>query len=250
MKKGKITVSITIALVCFLLALIIFMQFKMTYQIEQTDVDSLEETELRASLANWKEKYEDAKVKYEEQSTLLKSYQEGNNDNNTTRKNLEKEYEGLELILGKTKVEGEGITIIISEMTNEQMNSKGIEIEDFSPISSDYLIEIVNTLRDAGAEAIEINGERIINTSDISDIKYTENSVLTKINGKFIRENYYEIKAIGNKTYLESSIAGKGGYASTLQSWGINVEINTARNVQIAAYTGDRTIKYINEEEE
>lgn len=247
MKKGKITVSITLAIVCFLLTSIIFMQFKMTNELQQTDVDSLEESELKVALADWKEKYEDAKTKYDEASELLKSYKDGSIDTNATKLNLEKELEELELVLGNTNVEGEGISIIMSEMTEDEKQKANIESD--SPIFSEDLIEIVNTLKDAGAEAIEINGERIINTSDISDIDYTNNSVLIKINGKFIRESYYEIKAIGNKTYLESSIAGKGGYANTLKTYGINVQIETSKKIYISAYSGDREIKYMSEEE-
>ena len=66
MKKGKITMTITIGIAFFVLVLIIFMQFKVVYQSNETSIDTMREEELKTELANWKSKYEDAEKKYEE----------------------------------------------------------------------------------------------------------------------------------------------------------------------------------------
>ena len=49
---------ITIGLVCFLLVMIIFMQFKVVQESQETNIDTMQETELRQELASWKNKYE------------------------------------------------------------------------------------------------------------------------------------------------------------------------------------------------
>lgn len=247
MREGKNTVIATIAIICFLLSMIIFMQFKVTYEMEQTNIDSLEETELRASLADWKEKYDEVNEKYKEEYDLLKSYKEEATNDVATRKNLEDELAMLNLVLGNTNVEGEGIIIKMEEMSEDEINSN--DFLSVSAINAEILINIVNTLKDAGAEAISINGERIVNTTDISDIEFTGNSILTKINGKFMRESGYEIRAIGNSSYLQSSIDGKGGLASVLQATGINIIIEKQNKVEIKAYTGERKTNYLKEEE-
>ena len=59
MKKGKISMIITIGLVCFLLVMIIFMQFKVVQESQESNIDSMQEAELRQELANWKTKYEE-----------------------------------------------------------------------------------------------------------------------------------------------------------------------------------------------
>ena len=56
----------------------------------------------------------------------------------------------------------------------------------------------------------------------------------------------YIIKAIGNQTYLESSLLGVGGYVDELKKWGFGVEIERSEEVQIGAYTNELTTKYIN----
>lgn len=64
--------------------------------------------------------------------------------------------------------------------------------------------EIVNELKYAGAEAISINGIRILAMTDITD---ATNDLLL-INGQRI-SSPYEVKAIGNQTYLYSTLNAK-----------------------------------------
>ena len=57
------------------------------------------------------------------------------------------------------------------------------------------------------------------------------------------------MKAIGNSSYLESSIFGKNGYAEQLDASGIKAEIERSNKVKISKYTGDFETKYIQEKE-
>ena len=59
LKKGKITMIIVAGIVCFILALVMSMQFKVVNETDITSIESMRETELRTELANWKEKYEE-----------------------------------------------------------------------------------------------------------------------------------------------------------------------------------------------
>ena len=58
MKKGKITITITIGLACFVLVLIIFMQFKVIYQTDIASIDTMRAEELKTELSSWKTKYD------------------------------------------------------------------------------------------------------------------------------------------------------------------------------------------------
>ena len=62
-----------------------------------------------------------------------------------------------QLLLGTTDVTGEGVVVTLTD-TEE------------SSITADDLITLVNELRFAGAEAISINGVRIMPMTDIVDI--------------------------------------------------------------------------------
>ena len=70
------------------------------------------------------------------------------------------------------------------------------------------LLQLINELKLAGAEAIEINGVRIVNKSDIALI--TDSFI--KIDGHRMNSPYV-VKAIGNPTTLESGLMQKNsGY--------------------------------------
>lgn len=238
MKKGKKSITITIGVVCFLLVMIIFMQFKVVQESEETNINTMQEAELRQELANWKTKYEEAKEKYEETTQTLQTYQEESTSYNKKKETLEQELENLEMALGKTDVEGEGVIITLTEKSESEL----AEEEELNPIEANDLIYIVNYLKDAGAEAISINGERIVNTTYIVDIGES-----IKINSRYLRTDTYEIKAIGNSTYLESSIFGKGGYAEQLDISGIKPQIARNNKVRISKYEGDFETKYMQE---
>lgn len=199
-KNGKIVMAISIGISCFALAMVMFMQFKVVDQTDITSIENMRETELRSELSNWKEKYEDVNTKNEEISKTLEEYKNKEKSDNETAKLLQAELEQINLQLGKTNVEGEGIVITLKEDTADTV------------IAAEDLLKIINSLKLAGAEAIAINEERVIDKTDIVEI----NNSFIKVNGQRILAPYV-IKAIGPQTYLESSLLGSGGYVDELK---------------------------------
>lgn len=232
MKKGKITMTITIGLACFVLIAVMFMQFKIIGLTDVTNIETMREEELRTQLANWKTQYEEVNQKYEETQETIKEYQEKKQSNDETAELLQQELDQINMILGKTDVQGQGVIITINK----------VESEDVPAISAIDLQLIVNSLKNAGAEAISINNERIINTTDIVDIA----DLYIKINAQRILAPY-EIKAIGDQTYLESGLLGNGGIVDELRSVGEDIKIEKNNKVVITKYTGEIKSKYMEE---
>ncbi len=230
MKEGKITMAIAVCIACFALVFVMSMQFKIVNQTDITAIENMRETELRTELANWKAKYQETETKYEEIEAKIEEYQKTKQSNEETGKIVEEELEQINMTLGKTDVEGEGIEITLRETENEEI----------SKISANDLLVIVNSLKLAGAEAISINDERIINMSDIVTI----NDTFIKVNGQRILAPYV-IKAIGNQTYLESALLGNGGYLDELEKIGHNVSIQKINKIKINPYKDEIKIKYM-----
>ena len=207
-----------------------FMQFKIVNQTDITSIENMREAELRTELANWKSKYEETNQAYEETIAKIEEYKQTNQSNEETEKLVNSELQQMELSLGRTDVEGQGIEIIVRE------NNK----EDIERITADDLIIIVNALKLAGAEAISINDERIVNMSDIVDI----NGSFIKVNGQRILEPYV-IKAIGDPAYLESGLIGNGGPIDNMKKLGQNVLIDKPNKVKILKYKDEIKRKYI-----
>ncbi len=233
-KKGKIVMIVAIGLMCFILMTIMFMQFKIVNQTDITSIETMRKSELTTELASWKQKYEETNAKFEETQDTLNDYRNSEKSSTESQKLLNEELDKINLILGKTDVEGQGVTITIKDVTEEAAT-------DVSSIKADDLLTIVNALKLAGAEAISVNDQRIVNTSDIV---YINNSFI-KVNQQRILSPYV-IKAIGNSAYLESALIGNGGYADELKQLGHDISIQKENRIKINKYEGELDTKYMN----
>ena len=196
-RKGKVTLTITIGIACLALSIVMFMQFRLVNETDITSIENMREEELRTELANWKERYEEANSQYEEKAKKLEEYKQKEESDAETAELVNQELNNVNLLLGKTDVEGEGVIITLKD---------GEENSEETPmVTPDNLNLLINELKLAGAEAISINDERIINMSDITIV----NDTLILVNQQRVMSPYI-IKAIGDQTYLESTLVGKG----------------------------------------
>lgn len=235
-KKEQLIISIIIGLMFFLLTLTIFMQFK---TISYTDIDAIEtmqESELRTELTAINTKYTEALEQLKETKTMIKEYEETINTDKEAAVLLESELEKSRNLLGKNAVQGEGIIVTLTD----------VEVGKYGKITANDLIELVNELKAAGAEAISINGHRIVNTSYIIEL----DSTFIGINVSRREVSPYVVKAIGDITYLESGLSQKQyGYIDTKVNSGKNVTLEKSDNIYIEAYNGDLDFKYAKEVE-
>ena len=238
MKKGKITVCITIAIACFALATVMCMQFKVVKETDITSIETMREEELRTELANWKKMYKEAQEQYNEKTAKLAEYKEKEQSTEDSSKLVEKELEQTNMYLGKTDVEGQGITIKIQDVDKQNTNQE----ENVDPLSAEDLLVIVDYLKLAGAEAISINGQRIIQTTAIT----CEGNVI-KINGQKV-SSPFTIKAIGSQGLLYGSLTMIGGYLYILDEAGVIVETTQMDNLTVEKYSGVINYKYVKNE--
>mgnify|MGYP002611776154 CR=1 FL=1 len=234
--------TIILAVMCFILTIGICIQIKTVNNNGTTISGNQKQNDLKTQVLKMKEKYENQYAELERVEKELEKERENTTNNNSELADLESQIKKANLILGNTDVTGTGVRVTL---TDGKTDSSTIDPSYFL-VHAENILQVVNEMRNAGAEAISINGERIVNTTDIVDLD-VEGPI--KINSKYIRENNFEIKAIGNSSYLESSIFGKNGYAEQLDASGIKAEIERSNKVKISKYTGDFETKYIQEKE-
>lgn len=223
--KGKIVMVITIGIICILLVSVMFVQFKSVEVIEDSGIGAMRESELRSELSSWKEKYEEISNSLEENQKTIEEYKTQSQTEQGTIELLNQDLQKANMSLGYTNVKGPGIIITLSD------NEKRINYSD--------LLYLVNELRYAGAEAISINDERIVGTSDIVEISET----FILVNTQRIVSPYV-IKAIGDSKYLESAISIKGGIKDELEAEGKNISYELSDEVYINKYNGVLEINY------
>lgn len=226
LKKGKITVTITIGMISFILAFVIFMQFKFVQNTDITSIKNMREDELRDELAVWKSKYEEIETQLEETNSKIEEYEKNIENNEETAQLIDEELKQNKLLLGRTDVTGEGIIIYYKD------GSKKVTATD--------LLKLVNELNLSEAEAISINDQRIVNTTEIVAV-----DSYIYINGERTT-GPYTIKVIGNRKYLESALTGKGRLVETAPTDGKEVSIESKNNIQIPKYSGELKADNIN----
>lgn len=232
MKKGKIIVTITIGIMCFILTTLIFMQVKTISQTDISELEIMRESELKTEITSLKTRYEETIAKIEETNEKILEYEASAIEGKEASELLQKELKETNDLLGKNSVTGEGIIITLAHSGTNK-------------VYAEDLLEVVNLLKNAGAEAISINEQRIVYDSYIVDL--TGNYIT--VNGERI-VSPFTIKAIGNTSYLESAVAQKNyGYIDTQLSEGKQVTLSREESITIAAYNKNLDFEYVREEE-
>jgi uncharacterized protein YlxW (UPF0749 family) len=209
-----------------ILTIVMFVQFKTVKETDITAIETMRETELRTELSSWKSKYDEIVAKLEDTEEKISNYKEDIENNEENSQLLVQELDDTRAYLGYTDVEGEGICIVIKDT-------------DESQVQSSDLLSLVNELRLAGAEAISINDERIVSTTEIVNV----DTRFIIINGKRI-VGPFTIKAIGDKKYLDSAISIKGGYVDQIKAKELDIDYSTQDDLEILKYTGEMKLEY------
>ena len=139
----------------------------------------------------------------------------------------------LKLQAGYTALSGPGVIVRLDDST---ATSKAGENPNLYLIHDEDLLRVVNELRAAGAEAISLNGQRLIGTSEIRCAGPTLSVNNVRSAAPF------EVHAIGDKVSLANALTMRGGVVETLKVWGIKMEITSSDDVYVPPYKG--TIKF------
>ncbi len=239
MKKFKFRADITavtvvIFIVCIVLVSVILMQFRTVEQTDITEIETMRESELQEALVDWKARYDEVSTQLEDVNSRIAEYNKTIQDNEAGSELIDEELAESNILVGKTDVYGEGVVVTLVDNENYK-------------ITAENLIDLVNELRYAGAEAISINEQRVLATTDIVDMAdYT----YILVNSQRIEGPSYVVKAIGDKEYMSSILNLKGsGFIDRHTTLGYNVSSIQENRVEIPKYNGEFEINYMREVE-
>ena len=161
----KKIISIILGIMCFLLTLGIFVQVRTVTNSNSTVSQNYEENNLRAEVLKYKERYENKYKELEEAEEELEIARQESTKNNSELEDKETQIQEGKKILGMTDVTGPGVIITLSDSkkdANSVLNPNELLVHDGDVLS------VINELKNAGAEAISINDQRIVPTTSIS----------------------------------------------------------------------------------
>lgn len=235
--KSKTQIGIAIGLMCVLLTSAIIIQLNTIKEATKIVGTPYAETELKDEVLRWKEEYERIYGNLESKEKELEKVRQESTQENSRLIELQEELSEANKLLGLTEITGSGIILTLKDSDGINIKESGGDLNK-ALIHDEDLREIINEIKNAGAEAISINGQRIVGTTAIncSGAIVTINDV--KLNSPF------EIKAIGNIAGLKA-ISRIGGYLSYMEDKGIIATLDESNNLTIPKYTGVNTPKYM-----
>ncbi|MFB7393948.1 DUF881 domain-containing protein [Streptomyces sp. NPDC056191] len=140
------------------------------------------------------QRLEDEKARLEKQRTELES---SSDQAEEARKQTQEKEQQLGILAGTVAAEGPGITLTVGDPTGA--------------VESDMLLDAIQELRAAGAEAIQVNGVRVV-----ADSYFTGGGDDMRIDGTKVTAPYV-FKVIGKPEDLEPALNIPGGVVQTLE---------------------------------
>lgn len=228
----------SLSVVCFIVGLLSVAQIRF-YEAPKYTLFSMRNEQLIDLVEKLESQRSDL---IQELSTLrdqLKQYEESSAKDRTVLEGMLKELNRVKLWAGLLPVKGPGIVVTLDD--SKKKIKTGENPENY--IIHDYdLREIVNELWTSGAEAIAINNQRIVVSSEIRCVGTT-----VLVNGVRLSPPY-TVKAIGDADSLINALTMPGGIISALnylsKEFGIIIKIDKKDIIELPPYEGSITLKY------
>ncbi|MDT0452751.1 DUF881 domain-containing protein [Streptomyces hesseae] len=163
-------------------------------------------------LDNRTKRLEDEKRRLESQRSELES---SSNQAAEARKQTAQKEEQLGVLAGTVAAEGPGIELTVSD-------SKGA-------VEADKLLDTIQELRAAGAEAIQINDVRVV-----AGTYFSGSAGKVEIDGKKVSQPY-KFKVIGKPQDLEPALNIPGGVVQTLEKEQASVSVSRSEKIIVDA---------------
>lgn len=194
-------------------------------------------SDLRDELVSLQGEYQSLYRDLENKEKDLEEVRQIASNSNDDDSQNETEIKNNQTLLGLTEISGQGLIIRLDE--NREVNSNEVLNISGYLVHEEDLLYIVNELFNAGADAISINDQRIINTTSI----ICDGNII-RINGEMV-STPITIKAIGSPEGMEGAINRPGGYLQLMVNDGVIATIERSENITIPKYEGVYSYKYL-----
>lgn len=217
MKKfGK---ALVFGILCLILTFAITVQLRVSSLSESESSQTKITDKLKDEIFRLNDENVKLAEKFQNTTSKLDDARNQAAQNDSSSKDTSELIKKYTIVSGKTDVTGQGIIIKYKPSDNE---AKADMVKD--------LRDIVNEIKNAGAEAIEINNQRIVGTTAIEMVKNKIEINDTEVSGNFI------IKAIGDSNLMYSGLIRPGGTIENIRESGVSIEINSENTIKINKY--------------
>lgn len=228
MRKDQ-KVAVVLGTVCAVLVISIFVQMKTVNDMEKSVGTTLAgNSELIDEVLSAQEEYDRLYEQLERAEKNLEKIRTEATAGNQEDLDKETELKENNMLLGLAEIKGEGIIIKLDD--NRNVEGDEVNISQYI-VHEEDLLQVVNELFNAGAEAVSINEHRVTNTTAIR----CDGNIL-RVNGQVITVPI-TVKAICSKAIFNTLIR-PGGYLQLMADEGVIVEIDSSDDIVIPKYNG------------
>ncbi len=221
--------ALWIGTVCIVLGIIMSLQFKTIQRsFLQGQTPSQKSAQLVSELTKLKNEKALLATEVDNLEKKLKEIESTESKGNVVIKNLNEDLNRYKSFAGLTDVYGSGIEIFIDNPDSELNSTMDTNL------AYDYelLVNLVNELNAAGAEAISINDQRILSQTEIRTAG--ENININKVP----QAAPFIIRVIGDPQTLENALTGRFGIVSVIREKNYQLDIKKMEKVTISKYKG------------
>ena len=220
----KIARNIALTIVCILLGIMLAVQYKsINYNQSMASYENKRLDELKNELITLQGQKSTLQDRLKELEKENQTYAKVKAGDSVAAQQIQESLNDARIFAGLEDVKGKGIIITID-------NNGFIFVADYD------VLNVVNELRAAGAQAISVNDERIVAMTEIR-----EAGQYIMVNGKQLSAPI-TIKAISDPDNLEHSLMMIGGVVESLEDDQLKVSIKKADEVVINKFVNDGTI--------
>lgn len=237
-KKRRVLGYILVCIMTMSIGFLIVLQIKTTAQTGDYAGGMISLAQAQASAAELNQLKDEKENLLKELNSLeikLKDYESDVTTEDSVLQEKQEEIDKYKMAAGVTDVTGKGVIVNI----DDPQTQPGVAQDSVITYNYELLLVLVNKIREAGGEAISINGQRITAYTEIS---LAGNNI--NINGVPTAPPY-EVKAIGNPSTLESTLSIRYGILYSMQNeYGLRVTLKQEDKVDIPRYSGVINFEY------
>lgn len=233
--KYKPNKSLWIGLLCVILGIVISLQFKI---VQKNYLEGLNpgvvSSQLISELTKLRGEKAELAMQVDELQKKIDDIEDSAASESQVIKGLKDELDKYKIVSGAVDVQGDGVEVIIDNPAKELSFSNDLNIIN----EYEYILRAINELFAGGAEAISVNEQRIISTSEVRTAG--KSLVINKVpvSAPIV------IKAIGNSREIDGALVQRFGIVGEIREAGYSIEVREAKNVSVVKYNGEMGFKY------
>lgn len=215
-------------LLLFVICLILGIALVTQVRAQRTDpLSSLSQEQLVELLDNLSVQEQNLRVERGRLESQVSQLEDESQKEEAAAAAAKKAEEQAKINSGQVAVHGPGIEMVIADSTHS--------------LSSTHFVMAMGELRNAGAEAVDINGHRITITSS-----FTSDGGVIRVDGEEITSPYVW-KVIGDSQTISTALEIQAGSAAQMRAKGASVTITQIKDLTITSTSTPKTPEFAKE---